>query len=103
MRGYSLGSQACIVVIGTGLLGWLLNIVLVLCSGPLCVARLPLSYHRPMTLLSGLTFPAPLGLRSSKQVTVFVCCPCLIDISIDYDLAHGKGGRAIPLGMCGKP
>ena len=24
-------------VIGTGVLGWLLNIVLVLCSGPLCV------------------------------------------------------------------
>jgi hypothetical protein len=37
-RGLSLVSQACVVVIGTGLLGWLLNIVLVLCSGPLCVA-----------------------------------------------------------------
>lgn len=29
--------KLCITVIGTGLLGWLLNIVLVLCSGPLCV------------------------------------------------------------------
>lgn len=36
-------------VIGTGLIGWVLNIVLVLCSGPLCVAP-NLHYHRSISL-----------------------------------------------------
>ena len=31
----SIGMLTVCLVIGTGLLGWLLNIVLVLCSGPL--------------------------------------------------------------------
>ncbi|KAI0299018.1 amino acid/polyamine transporter I [Multifurca ochricompacta] len=34
---YAAPAAIFIAVIGTGLLGWLLNIVLILCSGPLCV------------------------------------------------------------------
>ena len=37
----------CITVIGTGLLGWLLNIVLVLCSGPLCVRPVSVVHAHP--------------------------------------------------------
>ena len=35
---YAAPSAIFIAVVGTGLIGWLLNIVLVLCSGPLYVS-----------------------------------------------------------------
>src|SRR5712671_684201 len=57
-----------LTVIGTGVLGWVLNIVLVLCSGPLYVSCRKYSMHLFMTMLPGRIFPDPLAQPSFRHV-----------------------------------
>ncbi|KAJ3969213.1 APC amino acid permease [Lentinula raphanica] len=62
---YAAPSAICIAVIGTGLLGWLLNIVIVLCSGPL--ADLPGA--------SGSAFLQVMYLRMGKAGSLILWVP----------------------------
>ncbi|KAH7910556.1 APC amino acid permease [Hygrophoropsis aurantiaca] len=71
---YAAPTAIFIAVIGTGLLGWLLNIVLILCSGPL--ANLPgpsgSAFLTIMALRMGI--PAALFLWSFVCLTAFFVC-----------------------------
>lgn len=74
-------SAIFIAVLGTGLIGWLLNIVVVLCSGPLCV---PIHSTVAVNILTSVQRESPrtLWLRLPR----------------DHGHAHGQARSALPLG-----
>lgn len=69
-----------VTVIGTGLLGWLLNIVMVLCSGPLYVSgyllalrpQLMHAYRENLPGASGSAFLEIMALRIGKPGALFL-------------------------------
>jgi len=71
---YAAPSAIFIAVIGTGLMGWLLNIVLMLCSGPL--ENLPGSSNSAFLQILVLR----LGVVGSLIIWVFVCATAFFSI-----------------------
>ena len=74
VKDITLKCSSFVSVIGTGLLGWLLNIVVVLCSGPLCVLLQLFDAFIPDTAFrSDLPGPSGSAFLQACDVSVFPC------------------------------